>query len=74
MITALAPLLATATADASGKLANIACLANLLRDAMQDAHGGSWRVVVDHDPKTSLILIRPNNEKPIAKPQRGEAA
>lgn len=67
-------LLAQATAGASGKMTNVRLLADALAELMAEIHGGRWYAAIDHEAKTSFVLIRPRNEKPIGKPNRGEVA
>lgn len=49
-------------------------VADVLATMMEDMHGGTWKTDIDHGSNTAFILIRLANDKPIAKPKRGEIA
>lgn len=63
-----------ANAVAKTKIKSVQNVADVLARMMEDLHGGSWRAFVEHGANAEFVLVRPNNEKAIAKPRRGEAA
>lgn len=44
-------------------LARVERAANDLADLMQEIHGKTWRVQIEHEEHVALILIAPRNEK-----------
>lgn len=69
----IVPTIATALAmqaDAvvKGKLKSVQNVADVLARMLEDIHGGSWSVFVEHGANSEFLLIRPDNEKVILKP------
>lgn len=60
---------AQANAVARMKITGIRNIADVLATLMQDIHGGSFRVEIDHE--AGFIVIRSHKDEP-ARPKRGE--
>lgn len=60
---------AQANAVACMKMTGIRNIADVLATLMQDIHGGSFRVEIDHE--AGFIVIRSHKDKP-ARPRCGE--
>lgn len=75
--TTTAPAIATLAIQASivseTKIRIIQNAADYLASLMQEVHGGSWRVDIDHGVN-ALVLVRSTLDKAITKPNRGEIA
>jgi uncharacterized protein involved in exopolysaccharide biosynthesis len=54
----LESILAQANTDAAASLKRVERLSKLLADAMQDIHGGAWRIQVEHEAHFVIVAMR----------------
>ncbi len=64
------PMIATAAANAGIRMAQIEAVANHLADLMRQAHGGRWRVQIEHEHGFVMVAERP--QRSVDKSNNGE--
>ena len=71
MQNAIAQMQAQAETVAETTLHAVRLLAHCVADNMQKAHGGNWRIQIDHEH--GLVIIARRQDREIEQPKRGEA-
>ncbi|MBD9640760.1 hypothetical protein IB277_31165 [Ensifer sp. ENS07] len=58
-----------ATVAASAAIAECSAAAELLARAMERAHGGSWRIQIDHEDEVAIVARRHHRGPLTPKPE-----